>query len=395
MDELARRFQAEDPNVEFVSWVSGAKSIARIDLDRFHSVGGVHYSDPVQDAPGWSVTAERVFGAAASIEKLPRVGRRFKQVATRLSPTRTGSVTPYLLEAGDVFFIGWGEWWDPNFVRFVVDAADRGVRVVQLVHDLGPVTQPHLAGNSSSFIDYFEAVLPVAALLVSVSEHTRQELARWASELGLSDVPVTVIREGDMFTPTEPKRPIIDALGGHEGTVPPFVLCVGTIEAKKNHSLLYYAYKQAARRKIHLPLMVVLGRRGWRTDDIYGLLTEDPEIAKRFVFLHNSSDAELEWLYENCRFTVFPSFFEGWGIPIAESVSRGVPCLCSSAASMPEIAPGAVRHFHPDSPRELITLMAELNDDDALKLARREAATYVPTSWDETYKQLIDAFATL
>ncbi len=394
MDELARRFRADDRDVEFVSWVSAAKVIARIDLDQFHSTGGVHYRDPIKDAPGWSVAAERVFDATASLEKLPRAGRRFRQLAERLSPARAGTVTPYQLAAGDVFLIGWGEWWDPNFIRFVVDAAHRGVKVVQVVHDLGPVTQPHLAGNSSSFIDYFTAVLPLAALMVSVSEHTRRDLVRWASELGLDDVPVTVIREGDMFTPIEPLRPIVDAIGGDE-MVPPFVLCVGTIEAKKNHGLLYYAYKQAARKEIHLPVMIVVGRRGWRTDDIYGLLTEDPEIADRFVFLHNASDAELAWLYENCRYTVFPSFFEGWGIPIAESVSRGTPCLCSSASSMPEIAPGAVRHFHPDSPEELVTLMAELNDDDALALARREASTYVPTLWDETYQQLNEALSRL
>jgi glycosyltransferase involved in cell wall biosynthesis len=394
MDELARRFRADRRDVEFVSWVSGGQRIARIDLDRFHSAGGVHYRDPVQDAPSWSVTAERLFDATAALEKLPRAGRRFRQVAERLSPARTGTVTPYLLEAGDVFLIGWGEWWDPNFIHFVVDAANRGVRVVQIVHDLGPVTQPHLAGNSSSFIDYFTAVLPVAALMVSVSENTRRDLVHWASELGVGDLRVTVIREGDMFTRTEPIRPVIDAIGG-EATVPPFVLCVGTIEAKKNHALLYYAYKQAARRQIHLPLMIVVGRRGWRTDDIYGLLTEDPEIADRFVFLHDASDAELAWLYQNCRYTVFPSFFEGWGIPIAESVSRGTPCLCSNASSMTEIAPGAVRHFHPDSPRELITMMAELNDDDALEIARRETATYVPTLWDETYNQLNEALSGL
>ncbi|MFW2381159.1 MAG: glycosyltransferase family 4 protein [Acidimicrobiales bacterium] len=393
MDELARRFQKADDTVEFVSWVTDAHAVARIDLDRFHGEGGVHYIDPTEDAPRWARTVERLWGRIARIESVPPVGPYLGRISRRLSPSRLGSVTPFELHADDVLVIGWGEWWDPNFIRFVVDAAGQGVKVVQMVHDLGPVSQPHLAGNSSSFIDYFTEVLPVAALLVSVSDHTRQELLRWGAKLGLNDLPITVIREGDTFTPTETLRPSSDHLADGFGDPATFALCVGTIEAKKNHALLYYVYKQAARRKIALPPMVIVGRRGWRTDDIYGLLTEDPEIADRFVFLHDASDAELAWLYENCRYTVFPSFFEGWGIPIAESVSRGVPCLCSSAASMPEIAPGAVRHFHPDAPLELLSLMEELNDDEALDRARQEVATYIPTSWDQTYAELNCALA--
>ena len=55
---------------------------------------------------------------------------------------------------------------------------------------------------------------------------------------------------------------------------------------------------------------------------------------------------------------------------------------------MPEIAPGAVRHFNPDAPAELLNLMVELNGEEALALARREAATYEPTSWDHTYAEI-------
>jgi glycosyltransferase involved in cell wall biosynthesis len=390
MDELARRFHADRNDVEFVSWVSDVNAIARIDFERFQSEGGVHYSDPVRHTPRPVRFARQMSARLARTEVFPLLSGQFARVAGRLSRMHKGGVTPLKLEAGDVLVIGWGEWWDPNFIRLVVDAAQRGVKIVQFVYDLGPVTRPHLAGNSSSFVDYFATVLPRATLLVSISEHTRRELVEWGAELGFGELPVTVIRLGDVFTAVAPVQPAPPAVGDELGRSA-FVLCVGTIEAKKNHALLYYVYKQAARRKISLPRMVVVGRRGWRTDDIYGLLTEDPELADRFVFFHDASDAELVWLYENCRYTVLPSFFEGWGIPVAESVSRGVPCLCSSAASIPEIAPGAVRHFHPDAPEELLGLMEELNDDEALERARHEAAAYVPTTWDQTFEQVTGA----
>ncbi len=385
MDEIARRFAADaTPTQEpvFVSWVSGQQAMARVDLDRFHREGGVHYVQPHHGAPWWS---ERLAGGLdrAMRVPVPAVRRQLERLRNRLGPERLGGVIEYCLEPGDVLLIGWGEWWDPNFIRFVTDATASGVKVAQLVHDLGPVTHPHLAGNSSSFLDYFSEVLPQAAALVAVSNNTADDLRRWGASLGHADLPIEVVREGDVFGRAEPREPELPA-----STSDGFVLCVGTIEAKKNHALLYYVYKQAERRNLALPPVVIVGRRGWRTDDVYGLMTDDPEVSPKFVFLHDATDGELAWLYDHCRYTVFPSFFEGWGIPIAESVSRGVPCLCSNAASMPEIAPGAVRHFNPDAPAELLNLMVELNGEEALALARREAATYEPTSWDHTYAEI-------
>ena len=386
IDEIARRYAGDSSLADepaFVSWVSRDRVVAAVDLDRFHREGGVHYVQPAQGAPAWSEPLASGLDTAIGGLKIAPIQRQLERVRRWIGPDRLGRVTEHTLGRGDVFLIGWGEWWDPNFIRFVIDAADAGVKIVQLVHDLGPVTHPHLAGNSSSFLDYFAAVIPRAASLVAVSNNTADELHKWGARLGHSDLPISVVREGDVFAKADPIEPKLPEPVGDD-----FVLCVGTIEAKKNHTLLYYVYKQARRRNLTLPPVVIVGRRGWRTDDIYGLMTDDPEVSSQFAFLHDASDGELAWLYDHCRYTVFPSFFEGWGIPIAESVSRGVPCLCSNAASMSEIAPGAVRHFHPDAPGELLNLMVELNDDEALKLARREAATYEPTSWDHTYAEI-------
>jgi hypothetical protein len=129
---------------------------------------------------------------------------------------------------------------------------------------------------------------------------------------------------------------------------------VGTIEPRKNHTVLYYAYKLAKTRSIMLPRVVIVGRRGWGSDDIVRILTEDPDVKDDFVLLLNTSDDELSWLYGHCLFTIFPSFYEGWGIPIGESVARGVPCLCSDSSSMVEIAEGHVAHFAPTSTDECL-----------------------------------------
>ena len=65
--------------------------------------------------------------------------------------------------------------------------------------------------------------------------------------------------------------------------------------------------------------------------------------------MHNCSDEELAWMYKNCAFSIYPSFYEGWGLPIAESAFYGAPCLASSTSSMPEVAGSAVDYFNPAS----------------------------------------------
>ncbi len=330
--------------------------------------------------------AVRAVHSLHRLDTVPGVGGHLARVRHRLERGLVGSPPPLPIESADVLIVVWGEWWDPNFIDFVLDRVAAGVRLVQVVHDLGPVSHPHLAGNSAdSFVPYFEAILPAATLLLCVSENTRAELVAFGAALGHSDLHTGVFREGDSYTVESTDSPAAPELLGLDGGG--FALSVGTIEAKKNHALLYYVYKLAAHRGVDLPPIVIVGRRGWRTDDIYGLMTEDPEVAGKVLFMHDASDAELSWLYDHCLYTVFPSFFEGWGIPIAESLARGVPCLCSNAASMTEIAPSAAVHFEPASPEELVDLMSRLNDPVELQQARDRAHTYVRTTWDTSYAQ--------
>src|SRR5262249_39254138 len=79
--------------------------------------------------------------------------------------------------------------------------------------------------------------------------------------------------------------------------------------------------------------------------DLLHLLRHDPLLSNRVVILHDSTDAELNWLYEQCLFTLYPSHYEGWGLPVNESLAHGKYCICSNSSSLPEIA-GALPDYH-------------------------------------------------
>jgi len=138
-----------------------------------------------------------------------------------------------------------------------------------------------------------------------------------------------------------------------------------------------------------------VGRRGYQTESVINIMTNDPEVKDKFVFLFDASDEELSWLYDHCKFTILASFHEGWGIPIAESLARGVPSLCSNTSSMVEIAEGIVGHFSPASSDECLTGIQAWLKPNNLEAARKKTKTYKQFRWDQSFKQVDNYLASL
>jgi glycosyltransferase involved in cell wall biosynthesis len=131
--------------------------------------------------------------------------------------------------------------------------------------------------------------------------------------------------------------------------------------------------------------------------DVYELIKNDPDTKDKFIFLHNANDSQLAWLYAHAMFTVYPSFYEGWGLPIAESLLRGTPCLASETSSMQEIAGDLVPYFSPFSSDQIMnTIASYANDPKALKaLKTRVAKEYKTTTWDMSYAEVADGIKKL
>jgi glycosyltransferase involved in cell wall biosynthesis len=221
-----------------------------------------------------------------------------------------------------------------------------------------------------------------------VSHATQEDLRQWLLKNDITPPTMDVFKLGEDFQFAKSEIPtelvFVDAGIASKD----YLLTVGTIEARKNHTLLYYVYKLAKSRGIDLPLAVIVGRRGWKTEQIYDFMTHDPEVKDKFVFLHDASDENLSWLYKHAKLSVQPSFAEGWGIPIAESIARGTPCISSDKTSMIEVAEGYVRHFDPASTDECLALILEMLTPENQKKWRAKSATYKQTTWDESYAQV-------
>ncbi|MEJ0072820.1 MAG: glycosyltransferase family 1 protein [Candidatus Saccharibacteria bacterium] len=285
-----------------------------------------------------------------------------------------------------------GKPWDnPDIQRRLTEQRGRhGFRLVQLVYDMIIPLNPQLH-HPSLFKPYtqhmFEAI-SASDLLLPISKSTERDVKTFCKRLALPVPPMKVIRLGDEVIDTA-----IEGLAKPDPRIAgEFIACVGTIEIRKNHMLLYYAYKRAAELGIELPQLVIVGSRGWLSGDFQYLAEHDPHLKGKIIILDNINDAALGWVYGNCLFTVYPSMYEGWGLPVAESLARHKLCIASDASSIPEIAGDLIDYFSPYDPADCLQVLQRYLDKPTLEKKELQiAATYVPHSWQDTYRQVLMA----
>ncbi|MDR0837618.1 MAG: glycosyltransferase [Propionibacteriaceae bacterium] len=295
---------------------------------------------------------------------------------------------PAQVASGDTLLMLGAPWVAPDMSTELRKLKDHsGCRVVLLVHDLIPVLHPEVAPiDASRFSEFMTQALGVVDLCIAVSQATARDIAQVCAREGLPTPPVNVIRLGDdLAGQPQPDRPT-----GIPEDLAPFVLVVGTVEVRKNHIVLYQAYQQALLDGVQLPPLLIVGRNGWLTDDLRYQLEHSPQVGGRIIHLNSVSDAELVWAYTNCLFTVFPSRYEGWGLPVAEALARHKFCIASDASSIPEIGGSLLDYASPYDPRGWMDKIAHYaNNLDAL--AEHVASIksgYVATTWDATYSAL-------
>lgn len=285
----------------------------------------------------------------------------------------------------DVFLILSGDWSDNLFADWVKSTRKASdIKVLQIVYDMLPYVQPayFVEGMSKQFSDYMERMFNICDGLLAISKSTKRDIETFMQAKKIQNVPVEVFRLGDDFVKQKPVRPNIEVESGD------FILCVGTIEARKNHALLYYAMREAMNKNIYVPPIVIVGKVGWLSGDFMYMVKHDTELSKKFVFLNYCTDQELAWLFGNCKFTVYPSYYEGWGLPIAESLYYGKYCLASESSSMPEIAGNFIDYFSPNDPVILLNkIQYYISNPESLKVKEeRIKKDYSTTSWDDTFE---------
>jgi alpha-1,3-rhamnosyl/mannosyltransferase len=165
-----------------------------------------------------------------------------------------------------------------------------------------------------------------------------------------------------------------------------FFLFVGSLEPGKNLVLLRTAYQQAREQGHHLPDLVVAGAR-------FAGLASEGEAPRNWHYLGRIPDSALVHLYRRALALVFPSKYEGFGLPVAEAMTLGCPVICSRVASLPEVA-GDAALYADATPEAYLTAMRRLLKDGPLRaslqaLGRRQASRF---SWQRCARETLEVY---
>ena len=169
----------------------------------------------------------------------------------------------------------------------------------------------------------------------------------------------------------------------------PYLLYVGTIEPRKNLVFLIKAFEYLKKETGCPHQLVLAGGKGWNNEEIYLAAQESP-YQKEIVFTGYISQAEKTALYQGASLFVFPSLYEGFGIPPLEAMGAGCPVVCSDAASLPEVVGDAAKLISPTDMKGLAQAVAEVLFDPAQRadlIARGRERTAVYT-WEKSAKRL-------
>jgi alpha-1,3-rhamnosyl/mannosyltransferase len=224
--------------------------------------------------------------------------------------------------------------------------------------------------------------------VIAVSQHAVAELVRF---FGVDERRISVVHNGvgaEWFE--QPPAPERDATLALHQLRAGYYLFVGTLQPRKNVGRLLEAYLalppvlRAARQ------LVIVGAPGWSSDDVVKRINAARQNGENVVWLDRLTDpGQLRHLYAGAGALVFPSLYEGFGLPLVEAFAIGLPVATSNATSLPEVARGAALEFDPLSVPEMTAAMTSIVRDDALR-QRLVAAGHrraLELTWDEAARR--------
>lgn len=150
-----------------------------------------------------------------------------------------------------------------------------------------------------------------------------------------------------------------------------YLLSLSTLEPRKNIPLLIKAYEKLVDDGENLPDLVLAGRKGWGVEEI--LKTVNDRVKEKIHFTGFVDDNDLPSVYHNAEYFIFPSKYEGFGIPPLEAMACGVPVLCSDSSSLPEVCGEAAIYFKNNDIKSLMSKMLYMN---GLSLNERNSLVY-------------------
>jgi glycosyltransferase involved in cell wall biosynthesis/ubiquinone/menaquinone biosynthesis C-methylase UbiE len=265
--------------------------------------------------------------------------------------------------------------------------------LVVTIHDVSFLLQPqfHTEANRLHCLQGTLNAALYADRIIAVSMRTKQDLMDY---FAIPEERIRVIHEAPRKV-YSPERNVEVIRGALErlGIFHNFILFVGSLEPRKNLKTLLQAYARYVKQHAGQEWLVVAGGKGWLNDDLSQVAAE-LGIAERVKFLGYVQEIDLRVLYSAAKLFVYPSIYEGFGLPPLEAMACGAPVITSNTSALPEVVGDAALLIDPHNSDELCQAMQRVLCDGDLRLRmRREGLTRAKLfSWEQTAEETLAVY---
>jgi glycosyltransferase involved in cell wall biosynthesis len=230
----------------------------------------------------------------------------------------------------------------------------------------------------------------IATRIITDSKAVKQEICEHLNVASDKITPVPLApRRAFRPVPSDKTKATLRRLGVEEE----FILFVGTLEPRKNLLTLIRAFADLMSKTDLRPQLVVAGQKGWLTDDLFAYV-ENTSLVERILFTGYIADEDLAALYSSCRASVYPSLYEGFGLPPLEAMACGAPVITSRIPVIMETVADAARLISPKDADELAAALVELLTDENARhhfsvMGQQRAAEF---TWERTAQETLEVY---
>ena len=299
-----------------------------------------------------------------------------------------------MLTPRDILFSAGSGWTSLNIEALRALKLRDGFRYVQFCHDIIPIQFPetYREHDFQEFRNFYRGAFPIADLVIFGARRIRSDVEAYCRTLGISLHATAVASFGSdaVRQRTAAATPLQPGIERDR-----YALLVSTIEPRKGHELLYRVWKRLLADGIPQARnfkLVFLGRPGWMVENLLREIAADRNLGDTLRIISFAGDDELATLYANAAFCIYPSLYEGYGLPVVEAFSYGKAVIASAGGAIPEVAGEFSPCLDPKDAESWYRTLRGWIEDPSLRAPYENAirTRYRPTSWNEASVKLFE-----
>lgn len=251
-------------------------------------------------------------------------------------------------------------------------------KVIIFIHDIIPIDFPEYVSPGDDAVHKMRMAntSTVADIVIVNSIYTKERVQHFYRTEGYRCPKIEILHIGaeKQFSGL---KGVANPLGDKK-----YFVTIGTIEPRKNHALLLNIWREWIKSEADAPYLVIIGKRGWHISTVTNMIDQSPILKSRVIEMSGLSDQDMVAIMQGSQALLFPSFVEGWGMPLAEALSMGVGAVCSNLSVFEECGQGLAVQVDPIDGAGWYSTLRKIHEDDGYREELRATARkYVSPSW--------------